>query len=114
MGLDDESIVNEALLILIGGDETTRHVISGGMLALLDQPAQLAELAADIQTLFPVAVEELLRWVSPIKNMARTVTRDVEVRGQRAARRRPGHAVLSLGQPGRGGLQRRRPARHPA
>jgi cholest-4-en-3-one 26-monooxygenase len=80
-GLDDESIVNEALLILIGGDETTRHVISGGVLALLQQPAQLAELASQ-PGLVPVAVEEFLRWVSPIKNMARTVTRDVELRGR--------------------------------
>ena len=84
-GLDDESIVNEALLILIGGDETTRHVISGGMAALLERPDALAELAADPE-LFPVAVEELLRWVSPVKNMARTVTRDVELRGQRLRR----------------------------
>ncbi|MGO9856479.1 MAG: cytochrome P450 [Acidimicrobiales bacterium] len=79
--LDDESIVNETLLLLIGGDETTRHVISGGMLALLQHREQLAALAAD-PDLLPVAVEELLRWVSPIKNMARTVTKDVELRGQ--------------------------------
>jgi cytochrome P450 family 142 subfamily A polypeptide 1 len=80
--LDDESIVNETLLLLIGGDETTRHVISGGMLALLHHPDQLAALAADLG-LLPVAVEELLRWVSPVKNMSRTVTTDVELRGQR-------------------------------
>ena len=79
--LDDESIVNETLLLLIGGDETTRHVISGGMLALLEHPDQLAALAAD-PDLLPVAVEELLRWVSPVKNMSRTVTTDVELRGQ--------------------------------
>ena len=79
--LDDESIVNETLLILIGGDETTRHVISGGMLALLERPDQLAALRAD-PALMPTGVEELLRWVSPIKNMARTVTTDVELRGQ--------------------------------
>ncbi len=80
--LDDESIVNEALLILIGGDETTRHVISGGMLALLERPEQLAVLTSDM-TRIPVAIEELLRWVSPVKNMARTVTTDVDVHGQR-------------------------------
>lgn len=79
--LDDESIVNETLLLLIGGDETTRHVISGGMLALLDHPDQRAVLAAE-PDLLPVAVEELLRWVSPVKNMSRTVTTDVELRGQ--------------------------------
>ena len=80
--LDDESIVNETLLILIGGDETTRHVISGGMLALLEHPDQRKALADD-RRLLPVAVEELLRWVSPVKNMSRTVTTDVELRGQR-------------------------------
>jgi cytochrome P450 family 142 subfamily A polypeptide 1 len=79
--LDDESIVNEALLILIGGDETTRHVLSGGTLALLERPGQLTDLQAE-PGLLPVAVEELLRWVSPVKNMARTATRDAEVRGQ--------------------------------
>jgi cholest-4-en-3-one 26-monooxygenase len=79
--LDDESIVQETLLILIGGDETTRHVISGGMLALLEDPGQLDLLrggGADLT----VAVEELLRWVSPVKNMSRTATRDVVIRGQ--------------------------------
>ncbi len=79
--LDDESIVNETLLILIGGDETTRHVLSGGMLALLEHPAQLHALEGALGQL-PVAVEEMLRWVSPVKNMARTVTRDLELRGQ--------------------------------
>ena len=79
--LDDESIVQETLLILIGGDETTRHVITGGMLALLDAPGQRDRLAAD-PDLIEDGVEELLRWVSPIKNMARTVTKDIEMRGQ--------------------------------
>jgi cholest-4-en-3-one 26-monooxygenase len=83
--LDDESIVNEALLILIGGDETTRHVLSGGMLALLERPGQLDDLRAE-PGLLPTAVEELLRWVSPVKNMARTATRPVEVRGQQLRR----------------------------
>ena len=79
--LDDESIVQETLLILIGGDETTRHVISGGLLALMEAPDQrglLQEGGADLT----VAVEELLRWVSPVKNMARTVTEDVIIRDQ--------------------------------
>jgi cytochrome P450 family 142 subfamily A polypeptide 1 len=80
--LDDESIVNETLLILIGGDETTRHVLSGGMLALLERPDQLALLTVHLDRL-PVAVEELLRWVSPVKNMSRTVMKDVDIRGQR-------------------------------
>jgi cholest-4-en-3-one 26-monooxygenase len=79
--LDEASIIYESLLILIGGDETTRHVISGGMYELIRQPEQLQLLAAD-RTLLPGAVEEMLRWVSPIKNMARQVTRDVEFQGE--------------------------------
>jgi len=79
--LDDSSLIHETLLILIGGDETTRHVISGGMEELLAQPDQLARLTADPERLMPGAVEEMLRWVSPIKNMARTATRDVELAG---------------------------------
>jgi cytochrome P450 family 142 subfamily A polypeptide 1 len=78
--LDDDSLIHETLLILIGGDETTRHVISGGMEELLAHPDQMAQLAAD-PDLTPGAVEEMLRWVSPIKNMARTATRDVELEG---------------------------------
>ena len=80
--LDDESVVQESLLILIGGDETTRHVITGGMLALLAHPEEQAKLAADVPGRIEAAVEEMLRWVTPIKNMSRTATRDVEVRGQ--------------------------------
>jgi len=83
--LDEDSLVYETLLILIGGDETTRHVISGGMHELLRHPAQMAALQAD-RSLLPGAVEEMLRWVSPIKNMARTATRDVEIHGQTVAK----------------------------
>ncbi len=79
--LDMDSIIYESLLILIGGDETTRHVISGGMYELLRHPDQLARLQAD-RSLMPGAIEEMLRWVSPIKNMARTMTRDVELHGE--------------------------------
>jgi cholest-4-en-3-one 26-monooxygenase len=78
--LDDDSLIHETLLILIGGDETSRHVISGGMEELLAHPDQMATLAKDPE-LMPGAVEEMLRWVTPIKNMARTATRDVELEG---------------------------------
>jgi cytochrome P450 family 142 subfamily A polypeptide 1 len=79
--LDDTTLVYEALLILIGGDETSRHVISGGMEALLNHPGQLQALKDD-RELLPGAVEEMLRWVTPIKNMNRNATRDVELHGQ--------------------------------
>ncbi|MGK2928107.1 MAG: cytochrome P450 [Acidimicrobiales bacterium] len=79
--LDDESLIWESLLILIGGDETTRHVLSGGLAALCDHPDQRDALAAD-RSLLPGAVEEMLRWVSPIKSMSRRVTQDVDLHGQ--------------------------------
>ncbi|MCY4036294.1 MAG: cytochrome P450 [bacterium] len=82
--LDDESLVQETLLILIGGDETTRHVITGGMLALLEHPDQRALLnqrAGDDEWM-QRAVEEMLRWVTPIKNMSRSATKQVELRGE--------------------------------
>jgi cytochrome P450 family 142 subfamily A polypeptide 1 len=80
--LDDQEIVMESLLILIGGDETTRHVITGGAYQLLSERSRWEALRDD-PSLLPVAVEEMLRWVSPIKNMARTATGDVELGGER-------------------------------
>ncbi|GAA3979115.1 steroid C26-monooxygenase Cyp142 [Actinomadura viridis] len=90
--LDLDSLVQESLLILIGGDETTRHVISGGMYQLCAHPGQRRRLIEDPGGI-PAAVEEMLRWVSPIKNMNRTATRDFELRGQRI---RAGDDVLLL------------------
>jgi cytochrome P450 family 142 subfamily A polypeptide 1 len=77
----DVDLVFELMLVLVGGDETTRHVISGGTEALLRHPDQLAALRAD-PTLLPGAIEEMLRWVTPVRNMNRTATKDVQVRDQ--------------------------------
>jgi cholest-4-en-3-one 26-monooxygenase len=79
--LSREELLGESLLLLIGGNETTRNVISGAIEALLAHPDQRRALAEDPSQL-PVAVEECLRWVTPILNMARTTTADVEVRGR--------------------------------
>jgi cytochrome P450 family 142 subfamily A polypeptide 1 len=79
--LSDHEIIMESLLILIGGDETTRHVISGGMYQLLADPTRWRDLVAD-RSLLPSTIEEMLRWVSPVKNMARIATTDVEIGGQ--------------------------------
>ena len=78
--MSDDEIVFETLLILIGGDETTRHTLSGGTDQLLRHPDQWERLVADSE-LVPGAVEEMLRWTSPVKNMARTVMRDNEFHG---------------------------------
>lgn len=90
--LSEEEIIQESLLILVGGDETTRHVITGGMLALIQSPDQRRKLVADPR-LVPTAVEELLRWVTPIQNMNRTATRDTVLRGQQI---REGDRLLLL------------------
>ena len=90
--LDDDEILHDSLLILVGGDETTRHVITGGMEQLIRNPDQRQRLAED-PGLVPTAVEEMLRWVTPIQNMNRTATRDVELNGRRI---REGDKVLLL------------------
>jgi cytochrome P450 family 142 subfamily A polypeptide 1 len=90
--LTDDELIHESLLILVGGDETTRHVISGGMLELVRRPEAWRRLRED-PSLVPTAVEEMLRWVTPIQNMNRTATRDVELRGKRI---REGDKVLLL------------------
>ncbi len=70
------------LLLAVAGNETTRNLISGGMLALIEHPEQRARLVADM-SLLPTAVEEMLRWVSPVMHFRRTATRDTELRGQK-------------------------------
>jgi cytochrome P450 family 142 subfamily A polypeptide 1 len=90
--LDDEALLHESLLILVGGDETTRHVITGGMEQLIRAPGERRKLTDD-PGLMPTAVEEMLRWVTPIQNMNRTATQDVTLRGERL---RTGDKVLLL------------------
>jgi cytochrome P450 family 142 subfamily A polypeptide 1 len=78
--LEDHQIVTEVLLLLIGGDETTRHTLSGGTRQLLQHPDQHQRLVND-RELLPNAIEEMLRWTAPVKNMARTITADNEFHG---------------------------------
>ena len=68
------------LVLTIAGSETTRGAITGGLMALLDHPEQLAHLRSDPAAL-PGAVEEILRWSSPVSCFARRATRDTEIRG---------------------------------
>ena len=78
--LEDHQIVTEVLLLLIGGDETTRHTLSGGTRQLLRHPDQHQRLVNDLE-LLPNAIEEMLRWTAPVKNMARTINADTEFHG---------------------------------
>lgn len=94
--LTDEELVQESLLILVGGDETTRHVITGGMKALIENPEQRQTLLDDPSKIL-TGIEEMLRWVTPIQNMNRTATQDSELRGQQI---REGDKLLLLYQSG--------------
>src|SRR5262249_48970456 len=70
------------LLLAVAGNETTRNLISGGMLALMQHPDERRRLLAN-PALLPTAVEEMLRWVSPVMHFRRTTIRDTELRGQK-------------------------------
>lgn len=70
------------LLLNFGANETTRSALAGGMLALLENPAQFDRLRAD-PSLVPIAVEEFLRYVTPLTNLTRTATAEVVLGGQR-------------------------------
>jgi cytochrome P450 len=80
--LSDLQFNNFFLLLAVAGNETTRNLISGGMLALIEHPEARARLLAD-PSLMPTAVEEMLRWVTPVMVFMRTATRDAEVGGQK-------------------------------
>src|SRR5439155_19682811 len=79
--LSDEDILLFCFLLMVAGNETTRNATSGGMLALTQHPDQRRRLLDD-PSLMPGAVEEILRWVSPVMHFARICTRDTEIRGQ--------------------------------
>jgi len=79
-GLSRDELLGDSLLLLIGGNETTRNAISGGLEAILRDRRQWETLLDDPSKI-PGAVEEFLRWVTPVINMARTTTQDIEVRG---------------------------------
>jgi cytochrome P450 len=70
------------LIVFTAGHDTTRNAISGGLLALIENPDQLARLRRD-PDLAASAVEEIVRWTTPVNYMKRTAARDVEVRGHK-------------------------------
>ncbi len=82
--LTDEDILWFCFLLILAGNETTRNAISGGLLALSEHPAEKRRLLNDM-SLLPSAVEEILRWVSPVTHMARVAQADTEIRGKKIA-----------------------------
>jgi len=83
--LPPAAIVHEVGLFISGGAETTRTAISHGLRAFVDHPDQWDAMAAD-PSLVPGAVEEVLRWVTPLNNMFRRAGAVTEVGGQRIGR----------------------------
>jgi cytochrome P450 len=80
--LSDHEYHNYFSLLMIAGNETTRHTISHGMLALMEHPDQMHQLKED-PSLLSVAVEEILRWATPVLHFRRTASRDTELNGQK-------------------------------
>ncbi|MET7451370.1 cytochrome P450 [Streptomyces sp. NPDC005574] len=72
--------------LLVGGTENVRLAMSGGMLALLRRPDQLALLRADFDQVVNTAIDEILRWTSSATHIMRRATRDVELGGRRVRR----------------------------
>ncbi len=79
--MEADRITNEAGLFISGGAETTRTVIARGLRVLCDHPEQWDAMASD-PALIPGAVEELVRWVTPLNNFFRTATTDATIGGQ--------------------------------
>jgi cytochrome P450 len=79
--LTNSELAHNCLLYVAGGLETTRNAISAGLLALLEHPAQLAFLIAD-PAIMPTAIEEILRWASPVTHLARVAIRDHALGGK--------------------------------
>jgi cytochrome P450 len=83
--LSEGEVLMFCVTLLVAGNETTRNLISGGTRALLDHPEQLARLVAR-PALLPNAVEEMLRFVTPVRSFARCATADTELSGRKIAK----------------------------
>lgn len=80
--LEDMEFLLFFLLLVDAGGDTTRNLLAGGLLALMERPDQLAWLKADLDGRLAGARDELLRWTSPVIYMRRTARRDAELGGQ--------------------------------
>lgn len=79
--LPDFELLSYYLLLVAAGNETTRNAMTGGMLAFVENPAEWEKLRRD-ESLLDSAVEEIVRWTSPVIQFCRTATRDTVLRGQ--------------------------------
>ncbi|MCP4806321.1 MAG: cytochrome P450 [Proteobacteria bacterium] len=78
--MDEEAVLFEHVMLLVGGSETTRNAITGGLMMLMEHPEQWDYLVEHPEGI-PNACEEMIRWVSPFINMTRTVSKDTVFNG---------------------------------
>lgn len=83
--LSDPEFVNFFLLLVNAGGDTTRNALGGGLHALFEHPDQWARLRDGLEEMLPTAVEEILRWTSPVVHMRRTATADTILGDQKIA-----------------------------
>lgn len=83
--LTDAEIISFCILLMAGGDDTTRQAFCGGMLALAEHPMELDRIQKS-PDLMPLMIEEILRWTSPILHFCRNATEDTEVAGTQIRR----------------------------
>jgi cytochrome P450 len=83
--LSSSEIASFFILLVVAGNETTRNAISHGVLALSRYPSQREKWWSNYDDLAPTAVEEIVRWASPVVYMRRTLTRDIELGGVKMA-----------------------------
>ncbi|HEY1353929.1 MAG TPA: cytochrome P450 [Ktedonobacteraceae bacterium] len=91
--LNEEEVIANTIVTMVGGQETTTNLIGNGILTLLRHPDQLEKLRADL-SLIPSAVEELLRYESPSQHTARLAPHDIELGGKHIAQRQAVIAVM--------------------
>jgi cytochrome P450 len=79
--LNPVELLSYYLLLVVAGNETTRNAMTGGLLTFLEYPGEWRKLRADASLVDP-AVEEIVRWITPVIQFCRTATRDTELRGK--------------------------------
>jgi cytochrome P450 len=80
VNMDDQQFLSTLILLIIGGNDTTRNSISGGLLALMQNPEEFAKLRAN-PSLVNSLIPEVIRWQTPLTHMRRTTTKAVEIGG---------------------------------